>query len=66
VKACKGDGKTLSNFDCAGPLTETVLLGSLAIRVREHLEWDAANMKVTNLPKANDCLRRDYRNSWML
>jgi hypothetical protein len=66
VKACKGDGKTLSNFDYAGPLTEMVLLGSLAIRVRERIDWDAVNMKVTNLPKANDCLRRDYRKGWAL
>jgi hypothetical protein len=66
VKACKGDGRTLSNFDYAGPLTEMVLLGSLAIRVRDRIEWDAAGMKVTNLPKANDCLRRDYRKGWTL
>jgi len=66
VKACKGEGKTLSNFDYAGPLSEMVLLGSLAIRVRERIEWDAANVEVTNLPRANDYLRRDYRKGWTL
>lgn len=66
IRACKGEGKTLSNFDYAGPLSEMVLLGSLAIRVRERIEWDAANMKVTNMSKANDHLRRDYREGWTL
>ncbi|MDM8008186.1 MAG: hypothetical protein QUV05_18765, partial [Phycisphaerae bacterium] len=66
IRACKGEGKTLSNFDYAGPLSEMVLLGSLAIRVRQRIEWDAANMKVTNVSKANDYLRRDYRKGWTL
>jgi hypothetical protein len=66
LKACKGEGKTLSNFDYAGPLSEMILLGSLAIRARGRIEWDAVNMKVTNLPKANDYLRRDYRQGWRL
>ncbi len=64
VNACKGEAKTLSSFDHAGPLTEMVLLGSLAICVRERIEWDVANMRVTSLPKANDHLRRDYRKGW--
>ncbi len=43
-----------------------VLLGSLAIRVRGRIEWDAANRKVANLPQANDYLRRNYRQGWTL
>ncbi|MFO0825400.1 MAG: hypothetical protein U0792_20155 [Gemmataceae bacterium] len=57
--ACRGEGKTTSNFDYASPLTETVLLGTIAIRVPgETLKWDAAAMKVTNSPAANALLTK--------
>jgi hypothetical protein len=63
--ACRGVGKTTSNFDYSGPLTETVLLGTVAIRVPgEALKWDAAALKVTNSPKADALLRKSYRKGW--
>jgi predicted dehydrogenase len=63
--ACRGEGKTTSNFDYASPLTETVLLGTIAIRVPgETLKWDAAAMKVTNSPAANALLTKPYRKGW--
>ena len=63
--ACRGEGKTGSHFDYAGPLTEAVLLGTVAIRVPgETLTWDAAAMKVTNSPKADGLLRKAYRKGW--
>jgi hypothetical protein len=66
IKACKGEGSTLSNFDYAGPLTEMLLLGCVALRARSRIEWDAANLKITNNPKTNDLLRREYRKGWEL
>jgi hypothetical protein len=63
--ACRGEGKTTSHFDYAGPLTETVLLGTVAIRVPgETLKWDAAGMKVTNSEQADALLRKKYRKGW--
>ncbi|HKB03407.1 MAG TPA: gfo/Idh/MocA family oxidoreductase, partial [Gemmataceae bacterium] len=63
--ACRGEGKTTSHFDYAGPLTETVLLGTVAIRVPgEVLKWDAAAMKVSNSAKADGLLRKTYRKGW--
>jgi predicted dehydrogenase len=63
--ACRGEGKTTSHFDYAGPLTETVLLGTVAIRVPgETLKWDAAAMKVTNSATADGLLRKKYRKGW--
>ena len=59
--ACKGEGTPGANFDYSGPLTEMVLLGNLAVRTRKHLEWDAANMRVTNDDKANQFLTKTYR-----
>jgi hypothetical protein len=65
VNACVGNGTTSANFDFAGPLTETVLLGVLAARFPgKKLQWDAANLKVTNLPEANQHVRSTYRRAW--
>jgi len=66
VAACKGEGETRSNFDFAGPLTEAVLLGTLAVRTGKRLEWDAAQMQVTNVPEANELLHYPYREGWTL
>lgn len=65
LTACRGGAKALSNFDYAGLLTETVLLGNVAIRAGVKFEWDAKNMK-TNHAKADFFLRREYRKGWDL
>jgi hypothetical protein len=63
--ACRGEGVATSNFSYSGPLTESVLLGIVASRVPgETLQWDAAEMKITNNEKANQFLRREYRTGW--
>ena len=65
VEACRGNGKTSAPFDYSGPLTESVLLGCLATRFPETtLEWDAAELKVTNVSEANAFVRRRYRKGW--
>jgi predicted dehydrogenase len=64
VDACLGQGKTTASFDYAGPLTETVLLGSVACRFpHQQLEWNAADLKF-NSAEANQHLRRTYRKGW--
>jgi len=64
LDACKGGPKALSNFDYAGPMTEAVLLGNVALRAGGKILWDAANLKVTNLREANRYLRAKYRKGW--
>jgi len=65
VAACLSNGPTHSPLQYAGPLTECVLLGTVALRCQgEKLQWDAAEMKITNLPKANQYIRRTYRKGW--
>jgi predicted dehydrogenase len=65
VDACLGKGRTSANFDYAGPLTETVLLGSVATRFpKTTLEWDAPGLRFTNVSEANRYLRRTYRPGW--
>jgi predicted dehydrogenase len=71
--ACKGGAPAGSHFDWAGPLAETVLLGNVALRlplrqqlVKHNLLWDPVDLRITNLPEANDFLRREYRQGWTL
>ncbi len=55
-----------SNFDFAAMLTETILLGNVAMRAGTKLEWDGPNLKFTNAPDANKLLRTEYRSGWTL
>jgi predicted dehydrogenase len=65
LEACRGEGRASANFDYAGPLTETVLLGSVATRFPQTtLKWDAAHLRFTNLAEANKFIRRRYRKGW--
>ena len=65
IQACKTGSPTRSSFDFAGPLTEAVLLGSVAIRVgNEKLLWDSLNMRITNYPEAEAYLDYTYRKDW--
>lgn len=64
INACKGEGKTLAHFDYAGPMTEAVLLGNVALRAGKRIEWDAKHLKVTNDPDANQFIRTSYRKGW--
>ena len=73
IQACKGGPAAGSNFDFAGPLAESVLLGNVALRVQLRddltlckLEWDPVAFKVKNLDEANKYLKRDYRAGWTL
>ncbi|WP_447642773.1 MULTISPECIES: Gfo/Idh/MocA family protein [Chitinophagaceae] len=88
VDACmagysKGSKELSSPFESyAVPLTESILMGNLAIRSFNYrqqradgkgydlpargltLDWDAANMKVTNFEAANQYVKRTYRTGW--
>ena len=88
VDACKAGFNSkehldlTSSFDYAGPMTETVLMGNLAIRsymlrkenskgsfdyyARKKLLWDGDNMKITNIEEANQFVTRKYREGWKI
>ena len=73
INACKGGPAAGSNFDWAGPLTETVLLGNIALRpemredlTRQKLLWDGPNLRFTNSDEANQFLKSEYRKGWSL
>ena len=60
--ACRGVDKTTSHFDYACPLTETVLLGTIALRLpSQTLQWNSVALKITNNDKANGLLTKPYR-----
>jgi hypothetical protein len=54
----------MSNFDYSGPMTETVLLGNVALRAGGTIQWDAKNLRVTNNADANRFVRKNYRKGW--
>jgi predicted dehydrogenase len=66
AEACVGGkAKPLAPFDYSGPLTEAVLLGSVAVRFPQAtLNWDTAKLQFTNEKTANNFLRRSYRKGW--
>ena len=73
IIACKGGVPAGSNFDWAGPLTEVVLMGNVALRMElkeqlnsQKLLWDAREKRFSNLPEANNFLHKTYRKGWAL
>lgn len=65
IDACLGRARTESGFDVTGPMSETVLLGTVAVRMPDRvLQWDAKAMRVPNYPEAERYLRRKYRDGW--
>ncbi len=66
IRAAKKGEQPASNFDYASRLTETVLLGNLAILSRKPIKWDADNLEVTNSEEANKYVRDEYREGWSL
>ena len=56
----------MSNFDYSGRLTETVLLGVVALKAGTAIEWDALAMKAKNVPSADQYIRRDYRKGYSI
>jgi len=72
VRAIRGGEQAMSNFpDYAGPLTETILLGNLAVWAGKSsqndgkiLQWDAAALKATNAPEVAGVIKREYRAGW--
>lgn len=53
-------------FDYAAQLTEAMLLGNVAVRCKQRIEWDAAAMQAKNLPEAERFLKKHYRRGFEL
>ncbi|MFN7141285.1 MAG: Gfo/Idh/MocA family protein [Limisphaerales bacterium] len=66
VLACKTGSPTTCNFDYAGALTESVLLGNVAYRVGKRIEWDPKSLKAKNCPEAEEFIQHKYRRGWKI
>ncbi|HEY4029277.1 MAG TPA: Gfo/Idh/MocA family oxidoreductase [Caulobacteraceae bacterium] len=66
IRAIRGEEKISCPFDYAAPLNETMILGIVALRADQPIEWDGAAGRVTNAPDANAYLSRAYRKGWEL
>lgn len=69
IEAIKTGGRSTTDFSYSGPLTETMLLGNVAVFMKGQntkLLWDAEAMKITNVPDANALLHYEYRSGWSL
>lgn len=66
-KAFQGGEPTHGNFLKAGPIAEAFSLAAVSLRLGgKRLQWDAAAMKITNLPGSDNYLTREYRKGWEL
>ena len=66
IERVRGNVKsTVCDFDYSGPMTETVLLGTIAmLNPQQKLAWDAPNLRFTNSDTANAMVRDEYREGW--
>src|SRR5262249_42223166 len=66
IRACKTGEPTTCNFEYSGALTEAVLLGNVAYRTGQKLEWDSAALTVSNCKEAMEYVQRKYRKGWSI
>ena len=64
IRACKGGEPSCSNFSVAGPFTEWIVMGVIALHFEGKLEWDAANMRFSNNAEANKYIKPTFRKGW--
>ncbi len=66
LEACQGGKPASADFEYSGWLTEANHLGNVAYRTGKKLEWDAVALKARNAPEADEFIRREYRQGWVL
>ena len=64
LAACKGGQPASANFEYHARLTELVLLGNVALRIKKPLQWDSQNLKALHAPEADLFLKEPYRKGW--
>jgi hypothetical protein len=66
INSFRNNTQSPGSFIYAGPVTETILLGAVALRAGKKVAYDSKEMKITNIPDANKYLVREYRKGWEL
>jgi len=62
--AILGTTQTSCPFSYSGPLTETVLLGNVAYRSGQKIQWNSQKLEAVGVPSASQFIRREYRQGW--
>jgi predicted dehydrogenase len=66
IRACRGGGPSDASFENVAAISETILLGTIAVRVDRKLRWDAARGRFLDAPEADALMAREYREGWKL
>jgi predicted dehydrogenase len=66
IAEVRGGARCPGSFLNAGPIMDTVTLGTIALRTGKRLQFDAAAMRITNVGDANRYMHREYRKGWEL
>ena len=66
LDACRGVGKTFSDFDIGGKLTEIGLSGVVAVRTGRTIQWDGEKMEAKDAPEAARFVHPEYRTKWLV
>ena len=66
IDAFRNRTQSPGSFLNSGAVTETILLGAVALRAGSKVDYDSAKMKITNNPDANKYFYREYRKGWEL
>src|SRR5690349_2804480 len=64
IEAFRNKQQSPGSFLLAGPVSETINLGAVALRAKKKVMYDASKMEITNVPEANKFLTREYRPGW--
>jgi hypothetical protein len=64
IEYFKGGKESRGSYPNGQNVAEAICLGNLAIRMDQRLEWDPANLKVSNVPEANEFVKRKFREGW--
>ena len=64
VNGIRNSAMTVSDFSYSGPLTESIILGTLAIRTGKGLEWSSKDMKISGNKEAADLVNVEARKGW--
>ena len=67
IRACRGTAPSDASFENVAAISETILLGTIAVRVEKKLRWDASNVRFVDSPEADALMARPaYREGWKL
>jgi predicted dehydrogenase len=67
IRACRGGAPSDASFENVAAISETILLGTIALRVDKKLRWDAANIRFVDSPEADALMARPaYREGWKM